>query len=79
MQSSNALLGMVLLLVLALLLTLALHRALTILQNKSLVHHTLEVLKVPGFQSVGETIIQPIHKTFLLLLISVYLVGSITR
>jgi hypothetical protein len=39
-------------------LMLPLHHTSMILQHKSLVHHPLEVLKVLGFQSIGQTIIQ---------------------
>jgi hypothetical protein len=48
-----------------------------ILQHKSLVHHPLEVLKVSSFQSIGQSIIQAIQETFLLLLISVDLMRGI--
>jgi hypothetical protein len=60
-------------------LTLALHHTSTVLQYKSLVHHPLEVLKVPGFQSIGQPIIQAIQKTLLLLFISVDFNMSISR
>jgi hypothetical protein len=50
-----------------------------VLQHKSLVHHPLEILKVPGLQSVGQSIIQTIQEALLLLLISVDLMGSIMR
>jgi hypothetical protein len=60
-------------------LTLVLNNTSVVLQHKSLVHHPLEVLKVSGHQSVGQSIIQTIQEIFLLLLISVYLIGSITR
>jgi hypothetical protein len=58
---------------------LELHHTYVVLQHKSLIHHPLEILKVPGFQSIGQTIIQTIQETFLLLLISVNLIGSIAR
>jgi hypothetical protein len=48
-----------------------------ILRHKSLVHHPMEVLKVPGFQSIGQTVIQAIQEAFLLLLISVNFMRSI--
>jgi hypothetical protein len=47
---------------------LALHHTSAVLQHRSLVHHPLEILKV---SSIGQSIIQAIQKTFLLLLISV--------
>jgi hypothetical protein len=56
---------------------LALHHTSTVLQHKSLVHHPLEVLKVSGLQSVGQSIIQTIQEAFMLLLSSVHLTGSI--
>jgi hypothetical protein len=58
-------------------LTLALHHTSTVLQHKSHVHHPLKVLKVLGFQSIGQSIIQTIQE--ILLLISIYLIGSIAR
>jgi hypothetical protein len=61
------------------LLLLALHHTSAVIQNKGLVHDSLEVLKILGLQSISQTIIQTIQKALLLLLISVYLVGSITR
>jgi hypothetical protein len=48
-----------------------------VLQHKSLVHHPLEVLKVSRLQSIGQSIIQAIQETFLLLLISVDLMRGI--
>jgi hypothetical protein len=60
-------------------LALALHQTFVALQNKSLVYHRLEVLKFLVFQSIGQSIIQTIQETLLLLLISAYLVGTITR
>jgi hypothetical protein len=50
-----------------------------VLQHKSLIHHPMEILKVPGLQSLGQTIIQTIQETFLLLLISMDLIESIAR
>jgi hypothetical protein len=58
--------------------TLVLHHASTVLQHKSLVHHPLEVLKVSSLQSIGQSIIQAIQETFLLLLISVDLMRGIS-
>jgi preprotein translocase subunit SecY len=58
-------------------LTLALHHASAVLQHKSLVHYPLEVLKVSSLPSIGQSIIQAIQETFLLLLISVDLVRGI--
>jgi hypothetical protein len=60
-------------------LTLALHHSSTILLHKSLVHHSLEVLKISGLQSMGQSIIQAIQETFLLLFINVFFMRSITR
>jgi hypothetical protein len=60
-------------------LTLVLHQTFTVLQHKSLVHHPLDVLKVPGFQSIGQTIIQSIQETLLFLFISVDFMGGIAR
>jgi hypothetical protein len=60
-------------------LTLALHHTSAVFQHKGLVHNSLEILKVLGLQSVGQSIIQCIEETFLLLLISVNLIGSIVR
>jgi hypothetical protein len=60
-------------------LTLVLHHASAVLQHKSLVHHPLKVLKVLSLQSIGESIIQAIQETLLLLLISVDLMRSIVR
>jgi hypothetical protein len=57
-------------------LTLALYHTSAFLQHKSLVHHPLEILNVPGLQIIGQSIIQ---ETFLLLLTSVHLIGSIAR
>jgi hypothetical protein len=50
-----------------------------ILQHKSLVHHPLEVLKVPSLQSIGQSIIQPVQETFLVLFISVDFMRGISR
>ena len=60
-------------------LALALHHTSAILQHKGLVHHPLKILEISGFQSIGQSIIQTIQETLLLLLISVYLIGSIAR
>jgi hypothetical protein len=60
-------------------LTLALHDTSAILQYKSLVHHPLEILKIMGLQSIGQSIIQSIQETLLLLLISVDFMRSIRR
>jgi hypothetical protein len=60
-------------------LTLALHHTSIVLQHKSLVHHPIEVLKVPGLQGIGQSIIQVIQETFLLLFISVDFMSSIAR
>jgi hypothetical protein len=61
------------------LLTLALHHIFVVLQHKCLIHHSLEVLKVMGLQSIGQSIIQTIQKAILLLLIGVHFIGSIAR
>jgi hypothetical protein len=58
-------------------LTLVLHHTSTVLQHRSLVHHPLEVLKVSSLQSIGQSIIQNIQETLLLLLISVDLMRGI--
>jgi hypothetical protein len=58
-------------------LTLVLHHASVILQFKCLVHHPLDVLKVSSRQSIGQSIMQAIQETFLLLLISVDLMQGI--
>jgi hypothetical protein len=60
-------------------LTLALHHTSTVHQHKSLVHQPLEVLKIPSLQSVGQTIIQAIQETLLLLFISVNFMWGIAR
>jgi hypothetical protein len=60
-------------------LMLALHHTSVVLQYKSLVHYPLEILKVLGLQSVDQSIILAIQEIFLLLLISVDLMGSIAR
>jgi hypothetical protein len=60
-------------------LTLALHHTPAILQHKSLVHHPLEVLKVSGLQSIGQSIIQAIQETLLFLLISVNFMRGVAR
>jgi hypothetical protein len=60
-------------------LTLALHHTSAVLQQKSLVHHPLEVLKILGLQSIGQSNIQAIQKTILLLLIRVHFIWSIAR
>jgi hypothetical protein len=58
---------------------LVLHHTSVILQHKSLVHHPLEIIKVLGLQSIGQSIIQAIQKMVLLLLISVHFIWSIAR
>jgi hypothetical protein len=60
-------------------LTLVLHHTSTVLQHKSLVHHPVEVLKGPGLQSIGQSIIQAIEETFLLLFINVDFMRRIAR
>jgi hypothetical protein len=59
--------------------TLSLHHTSTVFQHKSLVHHPLEVSKVLGLQSIGQTIIQAIQETLLLLFISVNFMWGIAR
>jgi hypothetical protein len=56
---------------------LALHHASAVLQHKILVHHPLKVLKVSSHPSIGQSIIQAIQETFLLLLIGVDLMRGI--
>jgi hypothetical protein len=58
---------------------LAPHHSSVVLQHNSLVHHPLEVLKILGLQSIGQSISQAIQKTVLLLLISIQLHYSIAR
>jgi hypothetical protein len=60
-------------------LMLALHHTSAVLQYKILVHHPLEVLKVSSLQNIGQSIIQAIQETFLLLLISVNFMRGISR
>jgi hypothetical protein len=60
-------------------LMLTLHHASVVLQHKSLVHHLLEVLKVSSLYSLGQSIIQAIQETFLLLLISIDLMRGIAE
>jgi hypothetical protein len=60
-------------------LTLALYYTSVNLQHKSLVHHSMEVLKVSSIQGIGQPIIQAIEETFMLLLISVDLMRGIAR
>jgi hypothetical protein len=56
-----------------------LHHTYAVHQHKSLVHHPLEVLKIPDLQSIGQSIIQAIKETLLLLFISVNFMRSIAR
>jgi hypothetical protein len=58
---------------------LVLHHTSTVFKHKSLVHHPLEVLNVPGLQSIDQSIVQSIQKAILLLLISVNFMWSIAR
>jgi hypothetical protein len=58
---------------------LALHHTSVILQHESLVHHPLEVLNVPDLQSIGQSIIQTVQETFLVLFISVDFMRGISR
>jgi hypothetical protein len=58
-------------------LTLVLHHASAVLQHQCLVHHPLEVLKVPGLQSIGQSNVEAVQETFLILLISVDLMQGI--
>jgi hypothetical protein len=60
-------------------LTLVLHHSSMILQHKSLVHHTLKVLKLSSLQSIGQPIIRVIQETLLFLLISVDFVRGVAR
>jgi hypothetical protein len=48
-----------------------------IFQDKSLVYHSLKVLKFTSFQGVSKSVIQTIEKTILLLFIVVHVVRSI--
>jgi hypothetical protein len=56
---------------------LVLHHASAVLQHKILAHHPLKVLKVSSHPSIGQSIIQAIQETFLLLLIGVDLMRGI--
>jgi hypothetical protein len=58
---------------------LALHHTTAVLWHRSLIHHPLEVLKILGLQSIGQSIIQAIQKVVLLLLISVNFTWCIAR
>jgi hypothetical protein len=58
---------------------LVFHHASVVLQQKSIIHHPLEVLKVSSLQSIGQSFIQAIQETFVLLLISVDLMRGIVR
>jgi hypothetical protein len=60
-------------------LTLALHHTSLVLQYKGLVHHPLKVLKIPGLQSISQSIIQAIQETLMLLFISVNFMQGVTR
>jgi hypothetical protein len=60
-------------------LLLVLHHTSAVLQHKGLVHHPLQVHKIPSLQSIGQSIIQAIQKIVLLLLISVHFIWSIAR
>jgi hypothetical protein len=60
-------------------LTVVLHYSSTVFQHKSLIHHPLEVFKVSGLESIGQSIIQAIQKAILHLLISVHFILSIAR
>jgi hypothetical protein len=59
--------------------SLVIHHFYAVHQHKSLVHLPLEILKVLGLQSIGQSIIQSIQKAIMLLLISVNFIGSIVR
>jgi hypothetical protein len=58
---------------------LALHHTSIVLQHKSLVHHSMDVFKVPSLQSVGQSIIQTIQESLMLPFISVDFMRSIAR
>jgi hypothetical protein len=60
-------------------LMLALHHTCVVLQRKCLVYHSLGVLKILGLQSIGQSIIQAIQETLLLLLISIHFMRSVVR
>jgi hypothetical protein len=60
-------------------LMLALHHSSMIFQLKGLVHHSMEVLKVFSYQSIGQPIIQAIQETLLFLLISVDFMWGVVR
>jgi hypothetical protein len=60
-------------------LMLAHHYTSVVLKYKSLVHHPMEVVKVPGLQSIGQSILQTIQETLLLPLVSVNFMRSIAR
>jgi hypothetical protein len=60
-------------------LTLVLYHTSMVLQHKSLIHHPLEVLKIPGLQSLGQSIIQAIQETLMLLLISIHFMRIVAR
>jgi hypothetical protein len=60
-------------------LILTLYHTSAVLQHKSLVHHLLEILKISGLQSIGQSIISAIQKIVLLLLMSVHFIWSIAR
>jgi hypothetical protein len=60
-------------------LKLALHHTSVVLHHKGLVHHRLEILYVLGLQSIGESIIQAIQETLLLLFITINFMRSIAR
>jgi hypothetical protein len=50
-----------------------------VLQHKNFVHHPLEVLNIPALQSIGQSLIQAVQKTILLLLINIHFTRSIAR
>jgi hypothetical protein len=60
-------------------LMLALYHTSAILQHKSLIHHPLKVLKFSALRSIGQSIIQAIQETLMLLLVSVNFMRSIAR
>jgi hypothetical protein len=60
-------------------LTLALHHSSVIFQDKGLVHHPLEVLKVSSLQNIGQPIIQSIQEALMFLLISVNFMRGVAR
>jgi hypothetical protein len=78
-QRSNTKPRVATLLTLAFLLALAHQYSSSILKHEGLVYHSLKILEVTFFQSIGKSIFQSIVESLMLLFVCIHIIGSVAE